>query len=337
MIKIDGSYGEGGGALVRVATALSALTKKTIRIDNIRANRPRKGLSHQHLNAIEAVSKLCNAEVDGLKLGSTTIIFSPKELEGGSLNVNIGTAGSIGLVLQALMIPAAFSESKTKITITGGTDVKWAPPIDYISNVTLPILKKMGYKGKISLLRRGYYPKGGGKVIAEIKPIKKLKPLKLIESEIESIEGISYASNLPKHVADRQAKSAYNILKKTGLDVDIDVRHDNESLSPGSGIVLWAKGNTRIGSSSLGERGKRAEIVGKEAAKELLNFLNSGAPLDKYMGDQIIPYISLTENSKVRTAEFTLHAHTNVYVVKKILGKELKIENGLGKITTIST
>lgn len=124
------------------------------------------------MNAIEAVSKLCNAEVDGLKLGSTTIIFSPKELEGGSLNVNIGTAGSIGLVLQALMIPAAFSESKTKITITGGTDVKWAPPIDYISNVTLPILKKMGYKGKISLLRRGYYPKGGGKVIAEIKPIK---------------------------------------------------------------------------------------------------------------------------------------------------------------------
>ncbi len=289
LLEIDGSVGEGGGAVVRISTALAALKSKPLRIYNIRAKRPRKGLSYQHLTAIKALAELTGARLEGVELASTEIKFIPGQIKGGDFYFDVQTAGSIGLVLQALMIPAAFAEDKVRFRVRGGTDVKWSPSIDYLREVTLPILRMMGYNGRIKLLKRGYYPRGGGLVEAEIKPVKGLKPLKLTKLEIESIRGISHASNLPLHVAERQAKSALTVLKKSGLEADIEIQHFHDVLSPGSGIVLWADGNTRIGASSLGERGKRAEVVGKEAAEELLGFLEVGAPIDKYMGDQIIP------------------------------------------------
>ncbi|MBC7118961.1 MAG: RNA 3'-terminal phosphate cyclase [Methanobacteriaceae archaeon] len=335
MLEIDGSFGEGGGALVRISTALAALTSTPIRIYNIRANRPKKGLSYQHLTAIKALAKLTRARIEGARLGSMEIKFIPQRIEGGNFYFDVKTAGSIGLVLQALMIPAAFAEDETTFKIRGGTDVKWSPPIDYLENVTLPLLEKMGYKGKIKLLKRGYYPKGGGIIEARIQPIKKLKPIKLTKARINSIKGISHASKLPLHVAERQARAAQEKLKEKGLEADIRIEHSTNTLSPGSGIILWAEGNTRIGASSLGEKGKPAEIVGKEAAEELIRSLELGAPLDKYMGDQIIPYMSIAGDSIIRTVEFSMHAYTNIHITEKITGKKFKVKGELGKPATI--
>ncbi len=326
MLAIDGSLGEGGGAVVRISTALAALTSQSLKITNIRANRPKKGLYPQHLSAVQALCQLCHAKVSNLHIGSQEIEFVPGELRGGKFKVDIKTAGSMTLLLQAFMIPAPFTGEKVEITLKGGSDVKWSPPFDYLKNVTLPLLEKMGYKARLDLIQRGHYPRGGGLMKGTILPLKKLDPLKLLKVEIDEIRGISHASNLPEHVAQRQASAAEKTLKKTGYPVEIEVEHDTNSLSPGSGIVLWAQGNTRIGGNAWGERGKRAEIVGEQAAENLLYSLEKQATLDKYMGDQIIPYMALAGESRVKTPILSSHAWTNIELVKRITGKSFQVK-----------
>ena len=336
MIEIDGSYGEGGGAIVRNAVALSALTSKPINIKNIRANRPKSGLMPQHFNAVKAVAQLSGAKCDKLNVGSSEITFKPESIEGGKFEIDIKTAGSITMVLQAFMIPAAFADSSVEITIKGGTDVRWSPSVDYLQNVTLKILEKMGYTAKMDIIRRGHYPRGGGIVKVKINPVEKLKPLKLIDLEVDKIKGLSHAVKLPKHVAVRQAESAENLFKKNGFDAEIEVQHSDDALGPGSGIFIWSEGNSRVGGSAIGERGLRAEKVGEKAAEELLYHISKGAALDKYMGDQIIPYMAIAGNSEVKTAEFTLHAATNIYIAEILLGKKFDIKGNVGENAIIS-
>jgi RNA 3'-phosphate cyclase len=335
MIEIDGSHGEGGGAIARISTALSALTSKPIHISNIRANRPKSGLAPQHLSAIMAIANLTNARYKGLEIGSNEVYFWPKHLKGGDFTIDIKTAGSVTLVLQAFMIPAAFAKSRVFITIKGGTDVRWSPSVDYLKNVTLPILKFMGYDAKMDLIQRGHYPRGGGIVRVTINPIQKLKPSKFLDIEIKEIKGISHCVKLPEHVALRQAKSAEDVLKTEGYEADIKIETSNRALGPGSGIVLWTEGTNRVAGSSIGEPRKKAELVGKEAAKELLYHISKKTAIDKYMGDQIIPYIAIAGNSEIKTAELTSHTNTNVYVVEKITGKKFFLEGNLGEIATI--
>jgi RNA 3'-phosphate cyclase len=337
MIEIDGSLGEGGGSIIRISTALAALSSQPIKIINIRANRPKKGLAAQHLNAIKAVAHLSNADISGLRLGSQEIIFDPGCLNGGSFSLDIKTAGSTTLVLQAFMIPAAFAPDPVNISLIGGTDVRWSPSVDYIQNVTIPLLEKMGYKIKLELIGRGHFPRGGGILNAKITPIKKLNTIELLNPEIDAITGISHAINLPRHVAERQASSAEKILKNSGYDVDIMIEHSDNGIGQGSGLVLWTNGPTYLGGSAVGERGKPAEKVGVEAANDLIHALQSNSPLDKYMGDQIIPYMALAGDSVVKTAELTLHTLTNIKLVEKITSKKFQIDGALGEPSIIRT
>lgn len=342
MIEIDGSFGEGGGALLRVSTALSALTGKEFTISNIRSSRPKSGLMPQHLNAALALARLSNAEVTGLELGSTQMTFTPGSLSGGKLEVDVKTAGSITLILQALMIPSLFSDHGVEIKIKGGTDVRWAPSVDYLEQVTLPVLQSVGIKVHLELLQRGYYPRGGGILRARIEPVKKLKPLNLHDLEVDVIRGISHATRLPSHVATRQAQAAMKKLNSAGYEVEIEIKSDdnNDALGPGSGLVLWSevkrKNIPRVGASSLGEPGKRAEIVGMEAAEEILSCLSRGAALDRYMGDQIIPYMAIAGSSSVRVSELTQHTLTNIYAVEKFTDARFQVDGGLGEVTTIT-
>ncbi len=325
MIEIDGSLGEGGGSIVRISTALSALTSKPIHICNIRAKRTKSGLAAQHLNSVKSVGQISNASIVGLHLGSSEFEFHPGQLKSGNFHFNVKTAGSIGLILQSFMIIAPFASKSSKIQINGGTDIRWAPSIDYIKNVTLPVLEKMGYTAHIDLIKRGHYPKGGGEVKAEIFPLKKLSPINILKSEIDSIKAISHASNLPVHVAERQASSAERILKKTGYEVDIEIEHSSNNSGPGSGIVLWAQGNTRLGGSSIGKPGKTAEIVGEEAANELFNSLKTNFALDEHMADQIIPYMAIAGNSEVGISKLTMHTLTNLNMVQKFICNEFEV------------
>ena len=326
MISIDGSGGEGGGQVLRTSIALSAVTKKPVTVFNIRAKRSNPGLRPQHLNAIKALAKLCGAELKGSAVDSMEIEFIPHEIKSMDLNLDIGTAGSITLVLQALMIPAVYAPGRVRVRITGGTDVRWSPSIDYLRFITLPVLQGFGYKAEIRLVRRGYYPAGGGRVDIDIFPAEP-KPLNLLErGGIISAGGISHAHlGLAKSgVAGRQAKSALKGLSYLPLNVEIKEEYV-KTLSYGSGVTLWAETkNSVLGADSLGERGKSSEVVGGEAAGNLIKEIDSKASLDKYMADQIVPYIALAGGS-ARVSEITKHTKTNVDIVNKF-GFDVKIE-----------
>ncbi|KAF5086731.1 RNA 3'-terminal phosphate cyclase [anaerobic digester metagenome] len=335
MIEINGAHGEGGGALLRVSAALSAVKLKPFHMTNIRAGRPKPGLMPQHLHALKLLQEMSRASCTDIQIGSQEFYFKPESLKGGNYTVDVATAGSTTLILQAAMIPASFADAPITLTLRGGTDVKWAPTADYLKHVTLPILRSLGCRADVLIKRRGHYPRGGGMIEAEINPIKKLKPITLLESEFSNINGVSHSVNLPEHVAVRQAESAKQILKSAGYSADIKIQNSNEELGPGSAIVLWTDGKTPLGGSSIGEPRKRAELVGKLAAEELLSHISSGAALDRYMGDQIIPYMAIAGNSHIKTAQLTQHTLTNIYSAEKFTGKSFKVIGSLGQPSEI--
>ncbi len=340
MRVVDGSYGEGGGQILRTSVALSCVTGEDVRIVNIRAKRPKPGLKRQHLTAIKAAATLCRAEVEGLEVGSREVTFKPSGIRGGSYRFDIGTAGSITLVLQTLVPIMAYAPQPVRVVITGGTDVPWSPPIDYFANVLTWHLRLLGYELHIERVRRGHYPKGGGLVKASVEnPPRELRPVRLLRrGDVERIEGISHCVKLPKHVAVRQAKAAEKRLREGGIrsPISILIEHyegrPDPHLGPGSGIVVWAvTRDARLGADSLGARGKRAEKVGREAAEKLLEDLLTGAALDRHMSDNILPYIALAAGeSVVSGARLTMHAHTVVWVVKQLLNTDVRLEGSLG-------
>ncbi len=336
LIEIDGSYGEGGGSVLRIATALSAVTYKPVHITNIRSGRPKPGLMAQHMNAVKAVADLSNATVKGLEVGSTEISFTPKYLNGGIYKIDIGTAGSISLILQAFMIPAAFADGPVKIRITGGTDIRWAPSVDFIENVKLPILRLMGYNANINIIQRGHYPRGGGILELEVKPITKLKPLNVSNLQFDCIYGISNSIKLPIHIAERQAQSAKNILHNKGYNSRIKIKGSQNAIGPGSSIFLWTNGVTPVSGSAIGEPGKKAEKVGLEAAKQILYHISCRAAVDKYMGDQLIPYMALAGDSCIKTAELTQHTLTNIHITEKFIDKKFNVHGIIGKTAIIN-
>ncbi len=320
MIEIDGSFGEGGGQILRTAIALSAIIKEDVLIKNIRQNRPQKGLKAQHLKSIEAVANMCDADTKGMFQGSEEIYFSPSDTRGFEDNISIGTAGSIPLIMQSIMPVASFCSEKTRLLITGGTDISWSPSIDYIKEVTLNALKKMGYRADITLIERGYYPKGCG--IAEIVIIpSRIKGFAFKACE-KDIKGISHCSNLPEHVARRQAGSAKNVVAKNTIEADIDIDIKNV-LSTGSGITLWSG---LIGSVGIGSKGLAAEKVGSLAAHILLDDKLSGAAVDIHLSDQLIPYMGLAGKGSFTTRELTSHCLTNIHITERMLDMRFSID-----------
>jgi len=337
MIEIDGSYGEGGGQLLRYSVALAALLNRSLRVYSIRAKRSNPGLRPQHMTAVKTIASLVNAEVRGLEVGSKEIIFIPRSKPGGGkYNIDIGTAGSISLFLQATLPVLISSKSLIELTVKGGTSVRWSPPIPYIMYVLCPLLSKFGAKVNIKLLRRGFYPEGNGIVRVYAHPSYPLKPVSLGPfDKIKYIKGISYVGNLPRHIAERQARSAESVIKKHGYGdylEGIEIDDKTPSFGKGSGIVLWAETDQGIlGGDSIGERGKRAEVVGKEAGERLVKELRAKAAVDSHALDNIIIYMSLARgNSRIFSSELTTHALTAIDLCSKITGARFNIEKDKG-------
>lgn len=322
-IIIDGSYGEGGGQILRSSLALASILGKPFEIRNVRAKRRNAGLQHQHLTSVKAIATITNAALQGAELGSTTLFFKPGALKCGEFSFDVGTAGSITLVLQTILPALVFAPCPSTVRIRGGTDVPMAPPIDYYVNVVLRLLERLDVRARVKLLRRGHYPKGGGLVEAHVEPGGLLKPVAWTKrGHVKAVYGISHAVNLPRHVAERQARAAEEALRKLSVPIEIEVEHRSDGVGPGSGIVLWAEtdGGLRIGSDSLGERGRPAEAVGREAAERLLDELATGASLDSHMGDMIVLFMALAEGvSTVSVSRRTAHLETNIYVIEKFL------------------
>lgn len=336
-VRIDGSYGEGGGQILRTSIALSALLGRPVEIVNIRAKRANPGLQPQHLTGVKVAALLTDAEVKGAEKGSTRLYFEPKTLKCGNFSIDIGTAGSISLIVQTLAPILLYAPCPTQITVTGGTDVAWAPPIDYMRFVFTKVLERFGAKLSIELIRRGHYPRGGGRAVVRAEPVKRLKAVESEEfGNVVKISGISHAVNLPPHVAERQAKAAREELSKMGLDADIAIEVRNDGLGPGSGVVIWAvsdAGNV-IGGDSLGERGKPAETVGKEAAQKLIAVLKTRASIDPHMADMAVLYMALAEGrSRISTSEETMHLKTNMYIIEQFLRVKFSTMEKAGRYT----
>lgn len=333
MLNIDGSYGEGGGSIVRLAVALSAITNTPIKITNIRKNRDNPGLKEQHLQSIRAVKELCNADTKGDKLGSTEIEFSPKEIKAKKINIKIGTAGSVGLLLQCLLPVAFFNSTKTEINIQGGgTFGTHSPNSLYLKQILLPTIEKMGFKADLEIKREGFFPKGGAIIKAVVNPIKEIKPLILEErSKLKEIncEVISEKSLEKNSVASRIASAAKQVLGKT-FTVPIKINTSYvESICPGVGILTYADyGNCRIAWDALGEKGKSSEAVGKEAATGLLKQTASDCTVDEYLADQLLIYLALCkEKSTIKFPVLSNHAKTNIWLIKQFLKADFNIKN----------
>lgn len=330
MIRVDGSMGEGGGQLLRYSIALSALIGEPIQVYNIRAKRSNPGLRPQHMTAIKLIAKMVDAEVKGLNVGSMTITFVPKSrVKGGDYELNIGTAGSVSLVLQATLPVAAFADRKVHLRLIGGTAVRWAPPVQYLQYVLCPLLRRFGVDFKVQVLRHGFYPRGGGLVEVTVSPINALRSVSFREwHKIKEINGVSYCANLPEHVAIRQKIAAEKYLRAKGFDVNeitIDVK--TPALDKGSCIVLWATTDTGVlGSDALGERGKPAEVVGREAADKLVKELGARAGVDRHALDNLLIYASLAKGKSVITSsELTSHAATVIELCKLITNSKFDV------------
>jgi len=321
ILELDGSYGEGGGQILRTAVALSAVTGKEVKIDNIRRARPKPGLSAQHVKAVESVAGICEANIEGCCMQSTRLHFAPGKIKGGIYEMDIGTAGSISLFLQCLMPAAMHAPCPVRIKITGGTDVQWSPSIDYLKFVTLGALSRMGFDCSLRLIRRGYYPRGDGCVEALINP-SSLTKANFDTNHCNLVEGISHSSGLPAHVAERQASASQKKLQEDGFDSKISLEV-NDYASTGSGITLWCG---TVGGSALGKPGLRAEKVGESAAEAILSELNSGAGVDIFLADQLIPYIALAGGGSFTTRIITPHTKTNIWVTEQFLPVKFKIE-----------
>jgi len=345
MIEIDGSYGEGGGQILRTAVSLSALTMRPVRINNIRAGRPKPGLKKQHIAGIEVTGKIVGAEVRGLEVGSTSVEFVPRERVGGKISYDVGTAGSVSLVLQAALPPAVLSPEPISFDLRGGTDVKWSPPVDYLHNVFAHTLEILGPRIEVVQKRRGHYPKGGGLVNCDVTPVDSIKPLDSIEfGSLRSVRGVSHCVRLPGHIAERQAASAEEMILQQ-LKIKSDIiresyrKEEDRHLGPGSGIVVWAESDKgfRVGADSLGERGKSAERVGAAAASQLIAEVSTGMAVDSHLCDMLIPYLAIADgDSKIGVSEVTSHLVTNIWAVKLILGTEIELEGSIGESGTVS-
>ena len=317
MIEIDGSYGEGGGQILRSSIAFSILTQTPVRIINIRGNRPQPGLKPQHLTVVRMLASLSSADTTGLSIGSSTIFFQPHSLKTGNFRFDVGTAGSVVLIAQTVLLATLKTKQTITVELTGGTDVKWAPSWDYFTNVFLPLIKKLGVNVEVDLVKRGYYPKGGGCIKLIIHPSSQLHTINIVNTgKVATIKGFIHSHGLPGHIMKRMKQTVQKKAVQDGYGCQI--QSDNHpTSSPGIIITLWTDNRDRfLGRVGLGEKERPAETIATESMQELIHDIKSGASVDPYLFDQILGFlICLDGRSQVSTPVVSSHADTNIWLI----------------------
>ncbi len=315
MIEIDGSYGEGGGQVLRTSLTLSAIMKKPVRITSIRANRPNPGLQMQHLTSARAVRSVCRGKLAGAELGSGELVFEPGEIVGGKYEFDIGTAGSVTLVAQTLIPILLGAAKESALRIIGGTHVMKSPGYDYFERVFIPAIGRFGAQVETALIKPGYYPRGGGCISVNVRQ-SKLRGCFSWPKE-ESVQALIRLSGLQESIAVREKK----IFVQNNI-TNVHIRND-ESLSVGNAVTCW-KGFR--GAYALGEKGKRAETVAQEALDALSAEKNE---VDMHLADQLLIYAALAEGRTAYSTNSTSgHFRTNAYVIAKFVEREIREEGG---------
>jgi RNA 3'-terminal phosphate cyclase (ATP) len=344
LFEVDGSQKSGSGTILRLAVALAAIQGEPLHITNIRQNRPQPGLKPQHLEAVLTAARLCNAHLKGASLGSRELTFTPGEVAGGELEAEIGTAGSIPMLLMTVLPICLHAEKPVRLHVSkGGTDTIHAPTINYLKHVFLPALGKMGVEAGIEVQKYGYYPKGMGEVTLNVKPQTRLQPFRMESfGELKNINGVSVCTFLAdRKVAERQAEAAKKHLHAQGFEAQIQVVNDQSNpLQKGSSLVLWAQTDTGalLGADAIGELKKSSEAVGAEAAENLHLELSVKPTVDVHLSDMLVPYVALAEGESVYTTRtLSEHLEANIWLTQKMLNAKFTTEkNGsLYRVTKV--
>jgi RNA 3'-phosphate cyclase len=330
VIELDGSHGEGGGQILRSAVAFAALRNLPLHMWNIRAGRVNPGLQAQHLTAVRAVAALSRAEVRGLEPGSRELVFLPRGVTPGTYDFHVGTAGSIALVLQACLPVALNAPDEVTLRVTGGTDVRAAPPADYLGEVLIPLLRRLGAQVSLSVLRRGYHPRGGGIVEARTRPARRWSGLNLRSAGgLRRILGRAHVGNLQCEIAARMARAAVAVLSPLGRpEIAVEAFRGEKAFGTGGAMVLWTEREGAVlAADGLAERGKAAEKIGRRAAEQLLLEIQSGATLDLWTADQALVYLAQSEEpSAFLVREPTGHLRTMAWLIEHMLGRPVSIQ-----------
>jgi len=325
LITIDGSRGEGGGQMLRTSLSLAAVLGRPVRIIAIRAGRPKPGLAPQHLTSCRAVAEVCQGELIGGELRSQTIELRPGCLCGGEFVFDVAdiasSAGSVGLIFQAILPPLLFAREPAHVVLRGGTDVPWSPVFAYLQEVFRPVVERMGASFRLQRNRAGWYPAGGGEVEAWVEPLRgPLRGIELTErGETRRLMCHSLVSErLPRHIAQRQCEGVADELGGLGRVES----HEEQPPSGGPGTTCVAAVQFEHGAggfTALGERGKKAEDVGAEAGRQLREFLQTQATVDERLADQLQLYAALAAGqSEYLTTRLTGHVQTNAEVIRQL-------------------
>ena len=309
-VTIDGSRGEGGGQILRTSLALSMITGKPLAMRRIRAGRAKPGLRRQHVACVEAATQLCGAGVSGVQVGSQALDFTPGRAWSDSLEIDIGSAGSATLVIQTILVPAIVSGKPLRAVITGGTHNPLAPPFDFLDRVFVPHLRAMGANVTLSIERVGLIPKGGGRVIVEVAPGPKLRPIQIVETgEVVARRATAIIAGLPRHVAERELAVAKERLKDPVCDID-----DVPDAGPANVFMIEAElaSGARELVTSHGEKGLPAEIVAARAIEELTAWRKADVPVGEHLADQLLLPMTVAGGGRYRTVPLSLHATTNL-------------------------
>lgn len=341
-VGLDGSEGEGGGQILRTSTALAAICGVPLRIEKIRAGRPKPGLARQHLTAMNAIQRVSLGSMNGASLGSKTLDFTPQQIQGGLYDFRIGTAGSATLVFQTILPALLAANCPSTVSIEGGTHNQWAPPVDFLQKSFLPLLHRMGCHVESSLIRHGFHPAGGGRVEFRISPATILKGFKLVNrGNLLSRRIRVRISNLPINIAEREQQ---RLIRKLKWKPDEVIIEPVESSGPGNVLLaeLEFENLTEV-MTAFGRLGTSAEHVADELVHQVQEYLSTDAPVGEYLADQLLLPLALSAAQKAgpgaigclrggsfRTGPLSKHALTQIDVIRRFLPVRFQITEEAG-------
>lgn len=330
IITLDGTFGEGGGQILRSALTLSMITGQPFRLERIRARRSRPGLRRQHLTAVEAAAEISSAHVDGAAPGSSDLLFAPGPLRGGDHRFAIGTAGSCTLVLQTILPALWTADRASTVIVSGGTHNPGAPPADFLIRAWLPVVRSMGIELDLDLVRHGFFPAGGGELRARVTPGRP-KAIELIErGACRGRRLRAIVAGIPEHVAQREL--AQFARRVEGFAGEVCVLPEDQ----GPGNVLLAEvEHERVSEvfTGFGARGLPAEKVADRVAANARAYLDSPAAVAEHLADQILLPMALAGSGRFTTVEPSSHLLTNLAVIRSFLEIDARVEPGRGRWT----